>query len=227
MAVDLIIFDCDGVLVDSEPLAMRVLIAAIAAQGIEITTENAYRDFLGRSMETISASVDQTHGSPLAPAAFEAMRSDLYALYRRELRANQGLPEVLGQLRTPYCVASSSSPERIRLSLELTGLFSHFADRIYSATMVENGKPAPDLFLHAAAAMGVSPERCLVIEDSPAGITAAKAAGMAVFGYLGGSHVGPGGLRILVENLHPDAIFDDMQALPDLVSSLGTEKKAP
>lgn len=205
---------------------MRTLIAAIAAQGIEITPENAYRDFLGRSMETISASVDQAHGS-LATAAFEAMRDELYALYRRELRANPGLPEILGLLTTPFCVASSSTPERIRLSLELTGLLPFFSDRIYSATMVENGKPAPDLFLHAAAAMGVSPDRCLVIEDSPAGITAAKAAGMAVFGYLGGSHVGPGNLRPLVESLQPDAIFDDMQALPDLVSSLGTEKKAP
>ena len=212
---------------DSEPLAMRTLIAAIARQGFEVTEENAYRDFLGRSMETISASVDKTHGSALAPAAFQAMRHDLYALYRQELRANPGLPEVLGKLTTPFCVASSSTPERIRLSLELTGLLPFFGDRIYSATMVKNGKPAPDLFLHAAAAMGVSPERCIVIEDSPAGITAAKAAGMAVFGYLGGSHVGPAGLHALLENLHPDAIFDDMQALPDLVSSLGTEKKAP
>lgn len=212
---------------DSEPLAMRTLVAAIAKQGFEITEKNAYRDFLGRSMETISASVDKTHGSPLAPAAFEAMRHELYALYRQELRANPGLPEVLGKLTSPFCVASSSTPERIRLSLELTGLLPFFGDRIYSATMVQNGKPAPDLFLHAAAAMGVSPERCLVIEDSPAGITAAKAAGMAVFAYLGGSHVGPAGLRALIENLRPNAIFDDMQALPDLVSSLGTEKKAP
>jgi HAD superfamily hydrolase (TIGR01509 family) len=213
--------------VDSEPLAMRTLIAAIAAQGIEVTPESAYRDFLGRSMETISASVDQTYGSPLAPTAFQAMRHELYALYRHELRASPGLPEVLGKLTTPFCVASSSTPERIRLSLKLTNLLPFFDNRIYSATMVKNGKPAPDLFLHAAAAMGVSPELCLVIEDSPAGITAAKAAGMAVFGYLGGSHVGPGGLRALVEDLQPDAIFDDMQALPDLVSSLGTEKKAP
>ncbi len=224
--IELIIFDCDGVLVDSEPLAMRVLVAALAAQGIVIPTENAYRDFLGRSMTTIAASVEATHGLPLSPAAHHAMRSDLYDLYRQELRANPGLPEVLKKLTFPFCVASSSIPERIRLSLELTGLLPFFEDHIYSATMVENGKPAPDLFLHAAAAMHVNPGRCLVIEDSPAGIEAAQAAGMQVFAYLGGGHVVPGGLEKLIQQLNPDAIFSDMHKLPDLVGSLRTEKKA-
>lgn len=224
--IDLIIFDCDGVLVDSEPLAMRVLVAAIAAQGIEVTAETAYRDYLGRSLASISTSLGQTHGVPLGPAALEAMRGDLYALYRQELHASPGLPAVFDQLGMPFCVASSSSPERIALSLELTGLFPWFDGKIYSATMVENGKPAPDLFLHAARAMAVEPRRCLVIEDSPAGITAARSAGMHVFGYVGGSHVKPGRLRPAIEALRPNAIFDDMHALPDLVRSLRTEKKA-
>ncbi|MGV8855579.1 MAG: HAD family hydrolase [Devosia sp.] len=226
MSPDLIIFDCDGVLVDSEPLAMRVLIAAIAAQGITVTPEDAYRDFLGRSLASISASLHDNHGEPLGETALKSMRTDLYALYRQELRANPGLPEILGQLDTPYCVASSSTPERIHLSLELTGLLPWFVPHIYSATMVAHGKPAPDLFLHAAAAMGVAPEHCLVIEDSPAGIAAAQSAGMAVFGYVGGSHAGPSGLRATITALAPDRVFDDMHALPDLVRSLRTKKKA-
>lgn len=224
--IDLIIFDCDGVLVDSEPLAMRVLIAALAAQGIDVAPQAAYRDFLGRSMTSIGASIQSVYGSPLAPAVHTAMRTDLYALYRQELRANPGLPQILRQLAVPFCVASSSIPERIRLSLELTGLLPCFGNHIYSATMVENGKPAPDLFLHAASAMNTEPGRCLVIEDSPAGIAAAHNAGMRVFGYTGGTHIAAGNLRPAIEAAQPDLIFDDMHRLPDLVGSLRTEKKA-
>ena len=227
MTIELIIFDCDGVLVDSEPLAMQVLIAAIGAQGPAITPAMAYRDYLGRSLASISASLLDSHGMPLGPAALASMRSDLYALYRRELRASPGLPNILEKLDIPFCIASSSQPERIRISLELTGMLAAFEPNIFSATMVKNGKPAPDLFLHAARAMGAAPAKCLVIEDSPAGITAARAAGMAVFGYLGGSHIAPAGLADTIAALHPNRIFNDMHALPDLVRSLQTEKRAP
>jgi HAD superfamily hydrolase (TIGR01509 family) len=216
---ELIIFDCDGVLVDSEPLAMRALIAAVARQGLTLDPDAAYRDYLGRSLASISASLEESHGVPLGARTLEAMRSELYALFRKDLRATLGTAETLERLETPFCVASSSQPERIRLSLGLTGLLSFFEPNIFSATMVENGKPAPDLFLHAAAAMNTEPAHCLVVEDSPAGITAARAAGMRVFGYLGGSHAGPAGLRAVMEALAPDAIFDDMQVLPDLVGS--------
>lgn len=225
-AIDLIIFDCDGVLVDSEPLAMQVLIAAIARQGAAITPAMAYRDYLGRSLSSISASLLDSHGMPLGEAALASMRQDLYALYRQQLRANPGLPGILDQLEIPFCVASSSQPERIRISLELTGMLAAFEPNIFSATMVQNGKPAPDLFLHAARAMGVSPARCLVIEDSPAGIAAARSADMKVFGYLGGSHIAPAGLAATIATMQPDRIFDDMHSLPDLVRSLRTEKRA-
>lgn len=224
--VDLIIFDCDGVLVDSEPLAMQVLVAAIAAQGITITSEDAYRDFLGRSLASISASLHDNHGEPLGQTALQSMRTDLYALYRRKLRASPGLPDILGQLDIPFCVASSSTPERIHLSLELTGLLPWFIPHIYSATMVTHGKPAPDLFLHAAAAMQTAPDRCLVIEDSPAGVAAARSAGMQVFGYVGGGHAAPSGLRALLDELAPDLVFDDMHTLPDRLRSLRTEMRA-
>lgn len=222
----LIIFDCDGVLVDSEPLAIRALIAAVAKQGLTIDPDAAYRDYLGRSLASISASLEESHGVPLGAHALEAMRGELYALFRNELRATPGTSEMLECLEVPFCVASSSQPERIRLSLELTGLLSHFEPNVFSATMVENGKPAPDLFLHAAAAMNTEPTHCLVVEDSPAGITAARAAGMRVFGYLGGNHAKPAGLRAVMEVLGPDAIFDDMHSLPDLVGSHQSKKTA-
>jgi HAD superfamily hydrolase (TIGR01509 family) len=192
--IRLVIFDCDGVLVDSEPLAMRVLLAAIQSQGVVITPEDAYRDYLGRSLASISRTLNDSHGTPLGEAALEAMRHDLYALYRMELKPSPWVLEALERLDVPYCVASSSSVERIRLSLELTGLLPRFGDDIFSASMVKHGKPAPDLFLHAANRMGVPPEHCLVIEDSPAGMRAARAAGMRVFAYLGGGHIEASGL---------------------------------
>lgn len=216
--IRLVIFDCDGVLVDSEPLAMRVLLRAIEAQGVTIGARDAFRDFLGRSLASISASLHDSHGQPLSDAALESMRHDLYALYRKELKPAPWMAETLDKLEVPFCVASSSGIERIRLSLELTGLLPRFDGHIYSASMVERGKPAPDLFLHAAREMGVAPEHCLVIEDSPAGVRAARAAGMRVFAYLGGGHIAPSGLAPEIASLLPDARVDDMRALPPLIA---------
>jgi FGGY-family pentulose kinase/HAD superfamily hydrolase (TIGR01509 family) len=215
--IKLVIFDCDGVLVDSEPLAMRVLLQLLGEQGIEIERQAAFRSFLGRSLKSISESLNETHGAGLSEASLRGMRDRLYALYREELKPTGWIAEVLSGLAVPFCVASSSQPERIRLSLELTGLLPKFEGHIYSATMVQNGKPAPDLFLYAAREMGVAPENCLVVEDSAAGIMAARAAGMAVFAYLGGGHYGESGLRDEVEALRPDAIMQDMRALPGLL----------
>ena len=215
--VELIIFDCDGVLVDSEPLAMRVLLGVLAGQGIDVSRADAFRDYLGRSLASISDSLDESHGTRLSDAALAQMRDELYALYRRELKPTPWLMHALEQIDVPLAVASSSHAERIRLSLELTGLIDRFAPHIFSAAEVTNGKPAPDLFLHVAASMGVAPERCLVIEDSPAGIMAAQAAGMRVFAYLGGGHIDESGLRAEIESLAPDAIVEDMRAVPGLV----------
>ncbi len=215
--IRLVIFDCDGVLVDSEPLAMRVLLEVIAEQGIEIERGTAFRSYLGRSLASISESLNQSHGAHLSEASLSGMRDRLYALYRQELKATPWIGDVIAGLELPFCVASSSQVERIRLSLELTGLLPRFEGRIYSASMVRNGKPAPDLFLHAAREMGVAAENCLVIEDSPAGILAARAAGMRVFAFLGGSHIGPSGLRDEIEALEPDAFIEDMRSLPGLL----------
>lgn len=224
--IDLVIFDCDGVLVDSEPLAMRVLLDAIAREGVQIDTDVGFREFLGRSLSAISVNLKTTHGLNLSEAALTRMRADLFALYRRELKPMAGLIEALEAIRLPVCVASSSQMERIKVSLTLTGLIGRFEGTIFSASMVAHGKPAPDLFLYVADAMGTPPERCLVIEDSPAGIVAAKAAGMRVFAFTGGGHIGPSGLGAEIEALAPTAIFDNMQTLPGLVKEAGANEKA-
>jgi HAD superfamily hydrolase (TIGR01509 family) len=220
-ATRLIIFDCDGVLVDSEPLAMRVLLEALAAVGYDIDEASAYERFLGRSLAVMQTILRSESGFELSTDRLEQMRLQLFELYRRELTAMPGISETLDRLTTPYCVASSSLPERIRVSLEVTGLLPRFAPRLFSATMVANGKPAPDLFLHAARQTGVAPGACLVIEDSGPGIEAAQRAGMRVFGFVGGSHARRPGYRERLAALKPDLMFDDMRQLPDLIASMG------
>lgn len=216
----LIIFDCDGVLVDSEPLAMRVLLDAIAARGVTIDEATAYDRLLGRSLASVIETVERDFGVTLAPDALESMRERLYDLFRRELRVMPGIAAALARLRLPVCVASSSQMERIRLSLEITGLSSWFGEHVFSAVMVARGKPAPDLFLFAANRMGVAPSRCIVIEDSPAGIAAARAAGMRVLAFTGGGHARSAAHRGRLEALVPDAVFEDMARLPGLIESL-------
>ncbi len=153
------------------------------------------------------------------------MRSALFERFRLELKAIEGMAETLDRLEMPRCVASSSQPERIRYSLGLTGLLEKFEPHIFSATIVKNGKPAPDLFLYAASQMGVDPANCIVIEDSPAGILAAKAAGMCVFAFTGGSHARFPAFREQIAALEPDLLFD---AMPDLVQLVGTRNlRAP
>jgi HAD superfamily hydrolase (TIGR01509 family) len=217
----LIIFDCDGVLVDSEPISIAVLLDVLASAGHVMDEETAYRLFLGRSMATTIERLRNDFGFIVTSAHLDQARTMLNERFRRELKAIPGVRNALGKLSAPRCIASSSKPERIRLSLSITGLLDQFEPHIYSAAMVERGKPAPDLFLHAARDMGVGPDDCLVIEDSPAGVEAAQAAGMRVFGFTGGSHAHAGGLAAALALLEPDSIFDDMRRLPSLVAALG------
>lgn len=216
----LVIFDCDGVLVDSEPIAIDVLVETVAALGVTISTEVAYRDFLGRTLKTISASLATGHGVTMDSAALEDMRHRLYTRYESALQPMPGIASVLDTLDIPTCVASSSVYERIEISLKLTGLYNRFFPNVYSATMVRRGKPAPDLFLFAAEQMGVAPADCVVIEDSPAGVMAAQAADMAVIAFTGGSHIGPAGLNEQLAALRPDALIDDLHNLPNSLRSL-------
>jgi HAD superfamily hydrolase (TIGR01509 family) len=213
----LVIFDCDGVLVDSEPISIAVLREVIASTGHEIDEATAYRLFLGRSMTSISETLADRFGLAFTADHLALIRSELFARFRAELAPIPGVRDALDVMPQRRCVASSSKPERIRLSLQVTGLLDLLEPNIYSATMVRRGKPAPDLFLFAADAMGAAPADCIVVEDSPAGIEAAKAAGMRVLAFAGGSHARAGDLKRAFARLAPDAVFDDMRQLPSLL----------
>lgn len=213
----LVIFDCDGVLVDSEPLSIDVLTSYFIELGAPIAADLAYARFLGRSMATIVSIMHDDFGLQVTDLHLAELRERLNDRFRRDLKPIPHIGDTLARMPGRRCVASSSKPERIRLSLSLTGLLERLEPHIYSSTMVKHGKPAPDLFLHAARDMGARPQDCVVIEDSPAGIQAAKSAGMRVLAFTGGTHAAPSGLRAAVEALAPDAIFDDMRLLPDLI----------
>lgn len=224
-AIDLVIFDCDGVLVDSEPLAMRVMLQMLGEAGVEIDSAAAYDAFLGKSLATVCEILRRDHGFDIDADALEDLRARLNAVLRAELQPMPGIAAALGQLGRPACVASSSQVERIRLSLRVTGLADFFGDDIFSATMVARGKPAPDLFLLAAERMHADPARCMVVEDSPAGIAAARDAGMRVLGFAGGSHARGAAHRRKLQALEPAGLFDDMLALPGLLLGLEKDRK--
>ncbi|EKF60711.1 putative hydrolase phosphatase protein [Agrobacterium albertimagni AOL15] len=214
--IRLVIFDCDGVLVDSEGIALEVLVEALAKKGVLLTTDEAADRFLGRSLGSLAEAVRSEFGVEIDPPFLAGMRDELYARFRAELEPLPGVAtaiESLKAMQVSCCVASSSQRERIELSLSVTGLLSRLSPHIFSATMVERGKPAPDLFLHAAAEMGISPSQCLVIEDSPAGIRAAQAAGMKVIAFTGGSHTGHACYKKALTHLAPDGQFDAMENL--------------
>jgi HAD superfamily hydrolase (TIGR01509 family) len=187
MRPHLIIFDCDGVLVDSEVLSCRCLCDALAGCGIEVGLEETLDLFLGRSLDAVLEHY-QGLGRPI-PRQFPAeLMAKVQETFRSALCPIDGIGPVLEDLKIPHCVASSSTLDRVSLSLSLTGLARHFGDRLFTAQMVDRGKPAPDLFLYAARRMQADPVRTLVIEDSVSGVRAAKAAGMTVWGFVGGSH---------------------------------------
>ncbi|MBN2741629.1 MAG: HAD family hydrolase [Rhodobacteraceae bacterium] len=186
---DLCIFDCDGVLIDSEIISARMLISELAALGVEINLDYVTRHFLGRSYPTVMNQIRIEFGLDL-PQDFEAKyRARLLAAFETDLQVMPGVTDVLDQIKVPWCVATSSSPPRVNRSLEIVGLAQRAAGRIFTASEVAQGKPAPDLFLHAARQMGVDPTRCLVIEDSLTGIRAGLAAGMKVWRFTGASHL--------------------------------------
>jgi HAD superfamily hydrolase (TIGR01509 family) len=204
----LVILDCDGVLVDSEPLSNRTLSQALAAIGVEMSQDECMRTFMGRSFTTVLDEIERRLGAP-APDTFEAdYRQRMFAAFAAELRAVPGVEDALDRIEDPTCVASSGRPEKIRFTLGHTGLLPRFEGRIFSASEVPRGKPHPDLFLHAAARMGFAPGHVVVVEDSRPGVEAAQAAGMRVLGYAG---------RTDPDDLDGAEIFTDMAALPELL----------
>ncbi|MGF0540379.1 HAD family hydrolase [Agrobacterium sp. ES01] len=216
----LVIFDCDGVLVDSETISLEVLVKALRDVGIEIDEEAAKERFLGRSLSTVIETARTEHGLALGDSFLTTMRMALYERFRTDLKPVPGVGDAIASLEQAglkWCVASSSQIERIELSLKVCGLKPRFNPPIYSASMVANGKPAPDLFLFAAKRMGRAPEDCVVIEDSPAGIQAAKAAGMRVLAFTGGGHAAAPEHRSAIASLGADATFDAMGELLHLI----------
>jgi len=209
--IELVIFDCDGVLVDSERISVRVDVAVLAQLGWPMTEAEVIERFMGRTEADMAAEIEAHLGRPL-PANWEEPFRHLYReAFEAELKPVPGILEALDAIAGPICVASSGTHERMRYTLGLTGLYPRFAGRIFSASEVARGKPAPDLFLHAAGRMGVRPAACAVVEDSRYGVEAARGAGMRAFGYAGGLSPrawleGPG-----------TVVFDEMRDLPRLL----------
>ena len=209
----LVIFDCDGVLVDSERIAVEIDVAVLARVGLNLSRQQVVERFVGRSASVMEAAIEQHLGDRLTPelqAEFDQLYTDAFA---RDLEPVTGIRDTLSQLDGPTCVASSSTPESLRRKLTRVGLWDHFAGRVFSAEQVANGKPAPDLFLYAAERMGQSPARCVVVEDSSFGVQAARAAGMHAFAFKT-ELVDPQTLR----GPHT-TLFSDMSELPTLIRS--------
>lgn len=207
---DLVIFDCDGVLVDSEPIANHILTTMLNEAGLVITYEETCRQFTGLSNEACIAEAERMLGSPLSPTFLDEFLERELETLRKGVEPVPGVVDVLTDLRMPVCVASSGMPEKIRTTLGGTGLLPFFEGHIFSVAAVERPKPAPDIYLYAAREMGTPSERCAVIEDSPTGAQAGVAAGMTVFGYAaetGAARLAAVGARV----------FTDMKELLNLL----------
>jgi HAD superfamily hydrolase (TIGR01509 family) len=184
----LVIFDCDGVLIDSEVIFGRVLGECLIAGGFQISIAEAMMLGIGKNRLTLTADVESRFGRSLPERFFETMRARVDIAFERELRAIPGIEELLAALQAPRCVASNSHIDRVRQALSVTRLLPLFEPHVFSASQVAQGKPAPDLFLFAARRFDARPEECVVVEDSTTGVEAAIAAGMPVVGFCGGSH---------------------------------------
>jgi HAD superfamily hydrolase (TIGR01509 family) len=192
MAYELVVFDCDGVLVDSEALVVEVEAALLTEAGFELSADDVIDRFVGLSYPTMMAAIEAEFGRAVPEELDQRVQQAALDRLASDVQAVPGMAELLADLDGPRCVASSSDLDRITMSLSVSGLHGFFpADSIFSAQMVDRPKPAPDLFLLAADSLGVDPRACVVIEDSPHGVEGAVAAGMTAVGLLAGGHVGP------------------------------------
>lgn len=212
MPWELVIFDCDGVLVDSEPISNGVLSNMLTEIDLPMSPQESIQLFQGRSMASVFEMIESRFGKPVPDGFLEEYYLRMDAEFRESLNPTPGIFEALDGISIPTCVASSGPHRKMRTTLGVTGLFSRFEGRIFSATEVARGKPHPDLFLHAAKSMGASPKWCVVVEDAVPGVMAAIAAGMAVFGYARTSPSGP-----LAEA--GAQVFDNMADLPGLIDA--------
>jgi HAD superfamily hydrolase (TIGR01509 family) len=187
-----VIFDCDGTLVDSEPITVRVLIDYLSEFGLQLNFEEVHRLFVGRDMQTIATWIEENHNTPLPDIFAEEFRSRQAVALKDSVLPVSGAAELLEAMTRPYCVASNAPQDKIAINLRATGLDRFFTlDSIFSAYDINAWKPQPDLFLHAAKKLEVAPANCVVIEDSLAGIEAGLAAGMQVIGYSSNAAVQP------------------------------------
>jgi HAD superfamily hydrolase (TIGR01509 family) len=212
--IQLIIFDCDGVLVDSEPITNRVFAQMLNELGIAVTPEDMYERFVGQSMAKCCELIAGMLRRPVPEGFVEQYRARTDAALASQLKAIPGIEATLDTIESigvPYCVASNGTQEKMRTTLGITGLLARFEGRLFSVTEVANGKPAPDLFLHAASRYGVAPSSCRVIEDTATGVTAAVAAGMSVYGYCALTPE----RQLLEAGAHHT--FADMHRLPELL----------
>ena len=183
---DGVIFDCDGVLVDSEKIGVHIDRKVLAEVGLNFTVEEVVANFMGKSDKYFIETVESMIGKPVPNNWLEEISRRYQEAFENELTPVPGIVAALDELELPHCVASSGSHEKMRFTLGKTGLLERFENKLFSSTQVERGKPHPDLFLFAAKKMGWEPERCLVVEDSHAGVEAGLAAGMKVAAYAGG-----------------------------------------
>jgi HAD superfamily hydrolase (TIGR01509 family) len=209
----LVIFDCDGVLVDSETITNRVFAQMLHEVGIAMSLEEVFEQFVGRSMPQCLEIVGELLGRPVPAEFVQEFHARAAEALRAELKAVADIETVLAAIQTPFCVASSGTHEKMRTTLGITGLLPQFSGKMYSVTEVARSKPFPDVFLHAASRQGVMPAACAVIEDTPTGVRAGVAAGMTVFGYcaLTPKH------RLIEAGAHHT--FERMRELPGLLSS--------
>jgi HAD superfamily hydrolase (TIGR01509 family) len=215
-AVDLVIFDCDGVLIDSERLGVKVDVEVLRELGWPLSESEVIERFVGRSDRENRAVIEAHLGRKLPDGWAEEVEERYRQRFAGELTPVAGVLEALERIVLPTCVASSATHDHLRYTLGLTGLYDRFDGRIFSAEDVAAGKPAPDLFLHAAEQMGARPARCVVIEDSRYGVQAARAAGMRVLAFAGG--LTPGEVLDGADTV----VFDDMRELPSLLGRYGT-----
>jgi HAD superfamily hydrolase (TIGR01509 family) len=212
----LVILDCDGVLIDSESISVAVELEELRRHGCSIGYREYLEMTLGRTEEEdIWRHIASASGVALPSGFADRLRDKVRQAFEQELKPIPGVESALKALHFPKCVASGSRPERLSRNLELTGLSRFFDGAIFSATMVARGKPYPDLFLHAADVMRVRPKNCVVVEDSPAGVTAGQRAGMAVLAFVGASHSLPHQSNLLRE-MGCQVVFDDITELPEL-----------
>ena len=217
---DLIIFDCDGTLIDSEIVYSRVEAQVLTRLGYAITPEEMLRRFCGITAADMFAALERDFAMTLPDDFDDMLRAATDAAFESDLSSIPHVEEVLETLETPACVASNSDPDRLRSSLSHAGLYQRFAPNVFSAASVERGKPAPDLFLFACDSMGADPRRALVVEDTVPGVTAARRAGIPVVGFSGGSHCQPGHADTL-RDAGALAVFDDMRAVAAFAKGAG------